>query len=68
MSNETYIVSRRNGGRAGCAPGRVRICITLKEETFLALRDQADAAHHTLSGEAAEILTRDLLPVGDDTP
>lgn len=41
MSNTSYVTGRRNGTRAGCADGRVRICVTLKEETFLALRDRA---------------------------
>lgn len=68
MSYSTYIVSRRNGTRSGVAPGSVRVCVTLKEPTFLALRDRADAQHHTLSGEAADILARELVPAGDEQP
>jgi hypothetical protein len=60
VSNTTYIVSRRNGTRAGCAAGRVRISITLTEEVFLTLRDRADAVHHSLSGEVALMIERDL--------
>jgi hypothetical protein len=60
MINTTYTASRRNGTRAGCAPGSRRISVTLSEETFHALRDRADAAHHGLSGEAAEAIERDL--------
>lgn len=56
MSNTTYMASIRNGTRAGCADGRVRISITLTEETFLALRERADANHRGLSGEASELL------------
>ena len=60
MSNVTYMASRRSGTRAGVAPGRVRICVTLTEETFEALRTRADANHHGLSGEAALIIEETL--------
>lgn len=60
MSNITHMASRRNGTRAGMAPGSVRICVTLSEQTFRALQACADAAHHSLSGEAAEAIERDL--------
>lgn len=60
MANITHMVSRRHGGMTGCAPGSRRISVTLSESTFNALRDAADAAHHGLSGEAAEAIERDL--------
>lgn len=60
MSNTIYTTSRRNGTRAGCAPGSVRFSVTLKDKTFAAFKAQADANHHGLSGEAAEAIERDL--------
>jgi hypothetical protein len=60
MSNTTYLASKRSGTRAGVAPGRVRLSITLSEGTFEALRARADAAHRGLSGEAAEAIERVL--------
>lgn len=60
MSNTSYMTSRRNGTRAGCADGSVRICITLSEETFRALRDRAAGRAHTLSGEAALLIEERL--------
>lgn len=60
MVNTTYTTSRRQGTVAGCAPGSRRISVTLSEQTFQALREQADEAHHGLSGEAAEAIERDL--------
>lgn len=60
MINTTSLASRRNGTTAGCAPGSRRISVTLSEQTFQALRERADAAHHGLSGEAAEAIERDL--------
>jgi hypothetical protein len=60
MTNTTHLASKRQGTSAGCAPGSRRISVTLSEETFHALRDRADAAHHGLSGEAAEAIERDL--------
>jgi hypothetical protein len=62
MSNTSYMTANRRGTRAGCADGRVRICVTLKEETFVALRDRAAARSHTLSGEAAILIEK---TVGD---
>lgn len=58
----TYMASKRTGGRGSCAPAKRRVSVTIPEETFLALRDRADAAHRGLSGEVAEILTRELGP------
>jgi hypothetical protein len=58
MSNTTCMASIRNGTRAGCAPCRVRVSVTLKEETFQALRARADAAHRGLSGQAAVEIER----------
>jgi hypothetical protein len=60
MSNTSYITAKRNGTRAGVAEGRTRICITLSEEVFLALRDRAAGRAHTLSGEAALIIEQKL--------
>lgn len=60
MSNTTYRASLRVGGRGSCASDKRRISVTLSEETFLALQANADAAHHGLSGEAAEAIERDL--------
>lgn len=60
MTNTTHLASKRQGTVAGCAPGSRRISVTLSEQTFLALREAADAAHHGLSGEAAEAIERDL--------
>jgi hypothetical protein len=54
------MTARRNGTRAGCADGRVRICVTLTEETFLALRERASGRAHTLSGEAALLIEERL--------
>jgi hypothetical protein len=65
MSNQTYLASRRAGGRGSCAPDKRRVSVTLSEETFLALQARADRAHRGLSGEVAEILTREL---GGDRP
>jgi hypothetical protein len=56
MTNTTYIVSRRSGGRANCAPDKRRISVTVPEETFLALQQRADANHRGLSGEASELI------------
>jgi len=72
MSNTTYIVSRRKGSSVGCADGSVRVSVTLRRETFHALRSRADAAHHTISGEVALIVeawraARRYLPPCDDT-
>lgn len=58
MSNTSYITSRRNGTRAGCADGRVRLSVTLTDETFQWLRDRAAGQAHTLSGEVALIIER----------
>jgi hypothetical protein len=56
----TYMALRRSGSTADCAEGRRRISVTLKEDTFYALRSSADASARSLSGEAAAILS-DLL-------
>lgn len=60
MSNTTYIVSRRTGGLGSCAAGKRRISTTISEATFQALQANADAAHHSLSGEASDAIERDL--------
>jgi hypothetical protein len=62
LSNTSYITGRRQGTRAGVAPGSVRICVTLSEQAFKALRARAEAAHHTLSGEAALIVSDAVAP------
>jgi hypothetical protein len=67
MGYESYTTARRQGTRAGVAPGSVRLCVTIKEDVFLALRERAVASTHTLSGEAADILTRELISAGEDT-
>lgn len=60
MSNQTYLASKRNGGRANMAPGRVRLSITISEGTFEALRARASAARRGLSGEAAAAIEQVL--------
>lgn len=60
MSNTSYMTANRKGTRAGCADGSVRICVTLSEATFLALRDRAAGRAHTLSGEAALLIEEKL--------
>jgi hypothetical protein len=60
MSNTSYITETRRGTRAGVAEGSVRICVTLKEATFNALRDRAAGCGHTLSGEAALLIEKGL--------
>jgi hypothetical protein len=60
MTNTTYMASRRTGTQSGAGPGSRRISVTLNNETFQALQRNADAAHHGLSGEAAEAIERDL--------
>lgn len=62
MSNTTYIVSRRAGGRKSCARDKRRISVTLSAATFEALQARADANHHGLSGEAALIIEEKLTP------
>jgi hypothetical protein len=56
----TYMALRRSGSTADCAEGRRRISVTLKEDTFYALRSSADASHRSLSGEAATLLDEAL--------
>lgn len=56
MSNRTYIVSRRTGGRANCAPDKRRISVTVPEAIFWALQQRADVNHRGLSGEASELI------------
>jgi hypothetical protein len=60
MSNTTYMASTRTGTQSGAGPDSRRISVTLRRETFDALQAAADAAHHGLSGEAAEAIERDL--------
>jgi hypothetical protein len=68
-SYTTYQALRRSGSTADCAEGRRRISVTLKEETFYALRSSADASARSLSGEASAILTEALSGVeGDANP
>lgn len=66
MSNVSYMASRRQGTRAGVAPGSVRISVTLKESVFLALRARADASAHAVAGEAADIITAAVAPAEAD--
>jgi hypothetical protein len=58
-ANSSLSALQRNGSKTGCA-GSVRISITVSEETFQALKANAIANHHGLSGEAAEAIERDL--------
>jgi hypothetical protein len=52
---ETYTTGKRQGSRVGCSEGTCRVTVTLKRETFEAIKARAlkSRPHRTISGELA---------------